>query len=162
MFSGIKTWEIRRKAACLKKKMFLISICAALVIGGYDGFYGPGTGTFLLLILTGLAKMDVRSASGTTKVINLSSNIAALATFFNKWKGFDSLRTGVRAFLHCRPLYRIRTCSEKWIKDCAPGGFSGAFVFICENYKRIGNCYEMEKIYADHHDRGCGFSQQHV
>lgn len=64
-----------------EKKMFLISIGAALVIGCYDGFYGPGTGTFLLLILTGFAKMDVRSASGTTKVINLSSNIAALVTF---------------------------------------------------------------------------------
>ncbi|MCA5011111.1 sulfite exporter TauE/SafE family protein, partial [Clostridioides difficile] len=56
-----------------EKKMLLISIGAALVIGCYDGFYGPGTGTFLLLILTGFAKMDVRSASGTTKVINLSS-----------------------------------------------------------------------------------------
>lgn len=62
-------------------KMVLITVGAALIIGCYDGFYGPGTGTFLLLILTGFAKMDVKSASGTTKVINLSSNIAALATF---------------------------------------------------------------------------------
>lgn len=63
------------------KKQMLISMGAALVVGCYDGFYGPGTGTFLLLLLTGLAKMNVRSASGTTKVINLSSNIAALVTF---------------------------------------------------------------------------------
>ena len=64
-----------------EKQMMLISMAAALVIGTYDGFYGPGTGTFLLLVLTGAAKMDLRTASGTTKVINLSSNIAALVTF---------------------------------------------------------------------------------
>ena len=63
------------------KRMFVLSILAALLVGGYDGFYGPGTGTFLLLVLTGVAKMDIRSASAQTKVINLSSNIAALVTF---------------------------------------------------------------------------------
>ena len=63
------------------KAVLLICITAALVIGMYDGFYGPGTGTFLLLVFTGAAKMDTRSASAQTKVINLSSNIAALVTF---------------------------------------------------------------------------------
>ena len=64
-----------------ERQTLLLSMGAALVVGCYDGFYGPGTGTFLLLLLTGLAKMNVRNASGTTKVINLSSNIAALVTF---------------------------------------------------------------------------------
>lgn len=53
---------------------------ASLIIGAYDGFYGPGTGTFLLLIFCNLAKMDLRSASGNVKIVNLSSNIGALAT----------------------------------------------------------------------------------
>ena len=53
---------------------------AALIIGGYDGFYGPGTGTFLLLVFCGLAKMDVRSASGTVKTVNLASNVGAVVT----------------------------------------------------------------------------------
>lgn len=53
---------------------------ASLIIGLYDGFYGPGTGTFLLLIFCNLAKMDLRSASGNVKIVNLSSNIGALAT----------------------------------------------------------------------------------
>lgn len=62
-------------------KVFAICIAAAFFIGGYDGFYGPGTGTFLILILTGAARLDTRSASAQTKVINLSSNIVALVTF---------------------------------------------------------------------------------
>ena len=53
---------------------------ASLVIGAYDGFYGPGTGTFLLLIFCYLAKLDVRTASGNVKLVNLASNIGALAT----------------------------------------------------------------------------------
>ena len=64
-----------------ERKSFLIALASALLIGIYDGFYGPGTGTFLLLVFTGAAKMDTRSASAQTKVINLSSNIAALVTF---------------------------------------------------------------------------------
>ena len=58
-----------------------ITAAIALVIGVYDGFYGPGTGTFLMLLLTTLAHQDVRSAAGTTKAINLSTNLAALAVF---------------------------------------------------------------------------------
>jgi uncharacterized membrane protein YfcA len=53
---------------------------ASFVVGAYDGFYGPGTGTFLLLIFCNFAKMDLRTASGNVKLVNLSSNIGALAT----------------------------------------------------------------------------------
>ncbi len=53
---------------------------ASLIIGAYDGFYGPGTGTFLLLIFCFVAKMDVRSASGNVKLVNLASNIGSLFT----------------------------------------------------------------------------------
>lgn len=52
-----------------------------LVIGCYDGFFGPGTGTFLMLALTTLCGFDLLTASGNTKLINLSSNLAAFATF---------------------------------------------------------------------------------
>ena len=53
---------------------------ASLLIGIYDGFYGPGTGTFLLLAFCYLAKLDVRTASGNVKLVNLASNIGALFT----------------------------------------------------------------------------------
>lgn len=57
-----------------------IVFAASFVVGAYDGFYGPGTGTFLLLIFCSAAKMNVRTASGNVKLVNLASNIGALAT----------------------------------------------------------------------------------
>lgn len=65
-----------------EKKTILISLPIAFFIGIYDGFYGPGTGTFLILLLTGVAKMSLTSAAGITKAINLTTNIAALTVFF--------------------------------------------------------------------------------
>ncbi len=53
---------------------------ASLLIGAYDGFYGPGTGTFLLLAYTNLGRMDVRTASGNVKLVNLASGIGSLVT----------------------------------------------------------------------------------
>ena len=52
---------------------------AALLIGTYDGYYGPGTGTFLMLVFIHLGKMDTRHAAGGVKVINLASNIGVCA-----------------------------------------------------------------------------------
>ena len=69
------------KAPYSEKKTVLISMAIALVIGAYDGFYGPGTSTFLLLLLTALAHMDLFSASGVTKVINLTTNITSLTIY---------------------------------------------------------------------------------
>ena len=53
----------------------------AFIIGIYDGFYGPGTGTFLLLGFTLILGLDVKKAAGNVKICNLTSNIAALITF---------------------------------------------------------------------------------
>ena len=62
-------------------KTSMIASILALLIGIYDGFYGPGTGTFLMLLLTGVAHVSLNEAAGMTKVINLSTNIAAVAVF---------------------------------------------------------------------------------
>lgn len=72
--------------ACLSPNQKLICVLASFVVGMYDGFYGPGTGTFLLLIYTGAAKLNIKSAAGLTKVVNLSSNIAALGVFITSGK----------------------------------------------------------------------------
>lgn len=64
-----------------RKIITLISCLIALVIGAYDGFYGPGTGTFLILTLTGIAQLRLDAAAGLTKAINLSTNVASLVVF---------------------------------------------------------------------------------
>ena len=63
-------------------KTIAVAMGVALVIGLYDGFYGPGTGTFLILMLTGLAHLTLASANGIAKVINLTTNLSALVVFF--------------------------------------------------------------------------------
>ena len=54
---------------------------AAFTIGFYDGFFGPGTGTFLILIFTIFLRFDLVTANGNAKIINLSSNAGSLITF---------------------------------------------------------------------------------
>ena len=72
-------------------KQMAIVWTSSLIVGAYDGFYGPGTGTFLLLIFCNLAKLDVRTASGNVKIVNLSSNIGALYTSILAGKVFFAL-----------------------------------------------------------------------
>lgn len=53
----------------------------ALVLGAYDGFFGPGTGTLLILAFAWLLGDGLARASGEAKVVNFASNLAALALF---------------------------------------------------------------------------------
>ncbi|MGI6238742.1 MAG: sulfite exporter TauE/SafE family protein [Christensenellales bacterium] len=59
-----------------------IAACAAigLVVGAYDGFFGPGTGTFLALLFSVVGGMDMVTAAGTAKPVNLASNLSSLIT----------------------------------------------------------------------------------
>lgn len=63
------------------RKKCLISWAGAFAVGAYDGFYGPGTGTFMLIILISFAKMRAMEAATTTKLINQTSNITSMVVF---------------------------------------------------------------------------------
>ena len=67
--------------ASVTGKTAAICAAAALVIGMYDGFYGPGTGTFLIIAFTVFAKLSVGSANAQAKAINLTTNITSLVIF---------------------------------------------------------------------------------
>ena len=54
---------------------------AALAIGAYDGFFGPGTGTFLIFAFVWLFGCDLQHASAEAKVVNFASNLGALLLF---------------------------------------------------------------------------------
>lgn len=78
-------------------KTTVIAMLVASVIGVYDGFYGPGTGTFLLLFLTSLAHLRLQEANGVTKVINLTTNLTALVVYLRS--GYVLLPLGLTAGL---------------------------------------------------------------
>lgn len=59
----------------------LRALGVAFPVGAYDGFFGPGTGTFLALGLSRFCRYDLLRATGYAKAINLASNMAALVSF---------------------------------------------------------------------------------
>ncbi len=64
-----------------RRRVLAAILVAGLGIGFYDGLIGPGTGTFLVLALAGILHMNLVTASGTAKVINVCTNVGALVTF---------------------------------------------------------------------------------
>ena len=57
---------------------------AGAIIGFYDGFFGPGTGSFLVFMFVRLLGYDFLSASASAKLVNTATNIAALILFVAK------------------------------------------------------------------------------
>jgi uncharacterized membrane protein YfcA len=51
------------------------------ILGAYDGFFGPGCGSFWMLCLVAIQGMELRNATGYTKAVNLASNLGALGFF---------------------------------------------------------------------------------
>jgi uncharacterized protein len=59
----------------------LVLFIIGFVIGAYDGFFGPGTGSLSILAFVAFFGDGMTRASGNTKIVNLASNIASLITF---------------------------------------------------------------------------------
>jgi uncharacterized membrane protein YfcA len=59
----------------------LVGVAIAAVVAAYDGFFGPGTGTFLILAFVLWLKDDAAQASADAKVVNFASNLASLVVF---------------------------------------------------------------------------------
>ena len=64
-----------------RKKQYIIVSVATFFLGMYVGFYGPGSGTFLILAYTGLAKMNILKAEGNAKLANMTADICSLLVF---------------------------------------------------------------------------------
>lgn len=84
-----KRWDGNGKPVDLTAGRKWAAAVSALALGYYDGFFGPGTGSFLLFLFL-LIGFDFVGASGNAKVLNLASNLASLASFF--W--FHSVHIG--------------------------------------------------------------------
>ena len=77
---GRKSEVVRKAFSPLRTMVYALLI--GLAIGFYDGLVGPGTGTFLILLFAHVFGLDDVHASGTAKVTNLCSNLAALSSLF--------------------------------------------------------------------------------
>jgi hypothetical protein len=69
----------RRPLAVAKERW--IAVAVGVVLGFYDGFFGPGAGSFMIFAFVGLFGMDFLEASSAAKVVNLATNAAALTYF---------------------------------------------------------------------------------
>ena len=63
------------------KKRLVIVALIGLLIGFYDGIFGPGTGTFLVFFLVSGIGYAFLKASGTAKLVNISTNAGAILSF---------------------------------------------------------------------------------
>ena len=64
----------------LRQPLFFFG-CAGMSLGFYDGFFGPGTGSFWTIALVVLLGLNLKKATAHTKVFNFTSNVVALAAF---------------------------------------------------------------------------------
>ena len=83
---GIYTWSkpnlglnenLRYSAST---RLWIVAACG-LLIGFYDGLFGPGTGTFLVFLLVIVVGYEFLKASATAKLVNISTNFGAIVTF---------------------------------------------------------------------------------
>lgn len=65
-----------------KKRSILLAILIGFICGGYDGLFGPGTGTIAIMAFAIILKYNITTASGNAKLLNLMSNYAAVIGFF--------------------------------------------------------------------------------
>ena len=62
------------------KRLWIVGVCG-LLIGFYDGIFGPGTGTFLVFLLVIIVGYEFLKASATAKLVNIATNFGAVVTF---------------------------------------------------------------------------------
>jgi uncharacterized membrane protein YfcA len=69
------------RPTALDRQQLLIALGVGGAIGFYDGFFGPGTGSFLIFLFIRFFGFDFLRASAAAKIVNLATNLAALSFF---------------------------------------------------------------------------------
>lgn len=84
----------------ITKDRLFKSVIAVFLIGIYDGVYGPGTGTFLIIVFTIIGKLSMAKANGTCKLLNLCTSVSAMLVYLQSGKinfplGFAAAASGM-------------------------------------------------------------------
>ena len=59
----------------------LLAVLAAVILGCYDGFFGPGTGSFLIFLFVRVLGFDFLHAVASAKILNTATNVGAIGVF---------------------------------------------------------------------------------
>lgn len=76
-----KFTQMQQVKSLSESQTLIRTMLVSFIVGSYDGFFGPGTGTFLLLGFVFFLSMDYCDASINARLINFTSNFAALCYF---------------------------------------------------------------------------------
>lgn len=76
-----KDFGTRSNEPLARRKAAAAAVVIGLGVGFYDGFFGPGTGSFLIFLFVRVLGMDFLHASVTAKILNVATNFAAIAFF---------------------------------------------------------------------------------
>jgi uncharacterized membrane protein YfcA len=77
----VKDLGLIHKPKHAQRKAVSLGVLTGVVIGFYDGFFGPGTGSFLIFIFVGIFGFDFLAASASAKAVNLATNLASVLYF---------------------------------------------------------------------------------
>ena len=80
------------------KRGVFSAVAVGIVLGFYDGFFGPGMGSFLIFAFVRWFGLDFLSASATAKIVNGCTNLAALAYFLPSGHVLWSLALAMAVF----------------------------------------------------------------
>lgn len=76
----------QQKRNLSQQKQLVLALLISIVIGFYDGFIGPGTGSFLVLAFVSVLGFDFLHASANAKMVNLATNFGSICLFVLKGK----------------------------------------------------------------------------
>ena len=86
--AGVWVYTLRRpdlgeveRLRLTPRQQTALALVGGAAIGMYDGFVGPGTGSFLVFLLVGAVGLSFLHASATAKAVNTMTNVAALLLF---------------------------------------------------------------------------------
>ena len=81
-----KNFGIHQEKNLSPKKQLVLAMLMSSGIGFYDGFIGPGTGSFLVLGFVAILGFDFLHASANAKMVNLATNFGSICLFILKGK----------------------------------------------------------------------------
>jgi uncharacterized membrane protein YfcA len=76
-----KDFGVDHRPRAMGARAYVYALALGGVIGFYDGFFGPGTGSFLIFLFVRVFGFDFLHASASAKIVNLATNLAAIGYF---------------------------------------------------------------------------------